>query len=267
MLIFAILALFVVASEGQPHDPRSEDLTAILEKARRVQVADVEAWRRYRFRRHWLREERDEAGRVENTESMVFEVTPRGGSFHEQLVEIDGRTPTQEERRQFQNQARFAKHYRTLVAGSGEKEEGGYSLGHLLRMSSYRYKGRETVEGVVCYRIDFAPDPTRELGGVEGKLARAMEGSIWITVEGLHLARASAHTVRPVSLALSLAKVHELDLVMESGPVGEGIWLPTDVDLKTSVRILFSTRRRRNVYHYAEFHREPAPTETPPPGR
>src|SRR2546426_2670908 len=159
MLIAAILAMFVAATGGGSPGGRSEDLSAILEKARRVQSADVAAWKRYRFRRSWFRQERDDSGQVKSTESAVSEVSPRGEGFKEKLVEIDGRKPTAAEEKRFRDQARFAKHYRTLLAGSGEEEEGGYSLGHLFRMSSYRYEGRETLEGVLCHRIDFAPDP------------------------------------------------------------------------------------------------------------
>jgi len=273
MLDLAVAAIFAVriAAPGESAEGRSEDLTAIIEKARQVQVADVAAWREFRFRRSSVREELDESGGVKVRESLVFEVAPRGGGFDEKLVEIDGRKPTKDESEAHRDQARFAKHYRTLTAGSGEQEEGGFSLGHLFRMSSYRYAGRDTVNDIPCYRIDFAPDPKREFGGVEGKIARAMQGSIWITVDELHLARAKARTVAPVSIALSLAMVHELELAMEAARIAENVWLPTEVDVKTHLRILFSTRHRRNTYHYTGFEsvrsRVQAPGETPPPER
>ena len=264
MVSVQLLALLLlVAPKGGP-ESRTEDLTAILKKARQVQVADVKAWHQFRFRRTAFREDRDDEGVVRRHEELAFQVTPHGEDFEERLVEIDGRKPTRDEVKSQRDQARFAKHYRTLLAGNGgdDQEDRGYSLGQLLKMSSYRYAGLEEVNRNLCYRIDFEPDVERDVAGLEGKIARATEGSLWITVDGLHVARARARTVRPVAIVLSLAKLYAMDVAMESAPVGKDTWLPVEIDLKTRARVLFSTRHRRNLYRYMEF--EPVPDAAAP---
>jgi len=150
--------------------------------------------------------------------------------------------------------ARVEPSERTLITGdSDDDEEGGYSLGDLLRLSAYRYAGRETLDGVPCYRLDFSPDESKRADGLAGRFANAMDGSLWITVEGAHLARAAARTIRPVSIALSLSKVHDLRVSLDSAPVEGGVWLPRRIEVLTHARVLAFSVRRRNVYRYSDF--------------
>src|SRR5207247_2086022 len=82
-------------------------------------------------------------------------------------------------------------------------------------------------EGVGCDRLGCGPGETRVPGsGLAWKVASVMQGTLWITVAGYHLAWAEAETTRRVPIALSLAKVREVRVSMESGPVGDGVWLP-----------------------------------------
>jgi hypothetical protein len=235
------------AAAGEP------DVGLILHEAQRVQVVDVAAWSRFRFRRTWLREERDDAGAVILREELEFRVTPERGGFDELLVLRNGEPPTAQEIERHRREGRFTKHYLTMVRGDAQSGEGGYSLAHLLRMSSYRYAGRELYNGFPCHRLDFSPDEERPGGGLSGKFANAMAGSLWISVDGYHLAGAHSHTVRPISIYLGLSKVHDLDILMESTPNVDGYWLPKRIEVRSKVRILFRTLNRMNVYGYLDF--------------
>lgn len=248
MVGWTLMALLLSAGA-----PAEEDLSALMSKAQQVQRADVKAWRDYRFRRAALREERNDSGQVLKGENLVFEIRPAAQGFEERLLEIEGRKPTPDEAAEHARKQSFTKHYATLVSGKGSGEEEGFSLGDLLRLSNYRYAGRETIGGRLCHRVDFSPDEDRKAEGVAGKLAKAMAGRLWLTVDGLHLARAEARTVRAVSLALSLAKVHQLEVVMEAAPISEGVWLPQRIDVDSKARVFFSTRYRTLRFRYSEF--------------
>jgi len=215
------------------------------------------AWATYRFGRRLEREDYDDSGRVVDREELNFLVTPGEGGFREELVSRNGLLPEASEIERYRRSANFGRHYRTLVAGvGGEEEEGGYSLGQLLHLSSYRYAGRESLNGVDCYRLDFGPDDVHpNTGGLAAKFTKAMAGSLWISVEGFHLAGAKAETVRPISIALSLSKVYSLKIRMDAGPVGEGVWLPARVEVVTNARLLFRSLRRRNYFTYSDFVR------------
>ncbi len=232
-----------------------DDLRFIVSEAQKVQTADVAAWAAYRFERRSEREDYDESGRVVERDDLEFVVTPDRDGFREELVRHNGSPAAPSETAQHRRTASFNKHYRTLLAGAGgEQEEGGYSLGQLLHLSSYRFMGRESLNGVDCYRLDFNPDDVKpRTGGLAAKITKEMAGSLWITAEGFHLAGASAATVRPVAIALALSKVYDLKVRMEAGPVGEGVWLPVRVEVTTKARILIKAIRRRNLFTYSDF--------------
>jgi len=255
-LSVAIAAFPPPASPAAP-DSAPSDLHFILSQAQQVQEADVAAWTRYRFRRRAERQEIGESGEVVRREGLEFQVTPGDGGFDEELLLLDGREPPAGEKERYRNLGSFAKHYRTMLSGVGHEEvEGGYSLALLLRLSSYRFAGREDREGVACYRLDFSPDQERpKERGVAWKVVSAMRGSLWIAREGFHVVAARAETVRPIPLALSLAKVHEVQVSVECGPVGEGVWLPRRIEMRTRARILVKPFHRRNLYTYSDFLR------------
>jgi len=232
------------------------DLQFIVSEAQKVQQADVAAWARYQFGRRSEREDYDDAGLVVGRDDLEFVVTPDGDSFREDLVRHNGVPALSSEKDDQRHSANFNKHYKTLVAGTEGQEESGYSLGQLLHLSSYRFMGKEAMSGVDCYRLDFSPDDVQpRTGGLAAKFTKAMQGSLWITVEGFHLAAARAETVRPISIALSLSKVYDLKVRMEAGPVGEGVWLPLRVEVSTHARILIKSIRRHNLFTYSDFLR------------
>jgi len=244
------------ASQG-PAATWPDDLRFVVAEAQKVQDADVAAWATYRFDRKSEREDYDDDGRLLEREELQFLVTPEGEGFREDLVSHNGQVPDPSDVEGHRRTGSFARHYKTLVAGAGgEAEEGGYSLGQLLHLSSYRFVGREPLNGVDCYRLDFSPEDVRPKGGgLAAKFTKAMAGSLWITVEGFHLAAARAETVQPVTIALSLSKVYSLKISMDAAPVGAGVWLPSRVEVITSARILFRSINRRNSFTYTEYER------------
>lgn len=251
--LFFPLLLLALSPGPAPASP--PDLAALLARAQEVQVTDTAAWRTFRFRREWLREDLDESGAVAFSGSRISRVTPVPGGFDEELLRIDGRSPTPREAESHRREGPFQKHFRTMLDGEdgAERDGTGYSLGDLLRMSSYRYAGEESVEGIRCHRLEFAPDPGKKTPGMAGKFADAMAGTLWITTDGLHLFRARAATVKPVSFLLALAKVHGLRLEMESGEAGSGVWLPRRIVMEINSRVFMSASRRRSTYLYSDF--------------
>lgn len=232
----------------------------MLEEAKRVQIEDFGSWPQFRFRRQVHREVLDADGNTDDSELLDFQIVPIEtgvGEFHgfdEKLLQVDDRTPTPREIERYRERGSFAKHYRKLVAGTGqEREEAGYSLAHLLRMTNYRYLGVEVLDGISCHRLDFSPAPEGQEDGIAGLFAESMSGSIWLTVNGLHLYKARASTMKPISIALSLFKIHEFKVEMQSGPVNEQIWLPRRIQTEIRIRIIAKTIRRKTLYNYFDF--------------
>ncbi|HZN04270.1 MAG TPA: hypothetical protein VFD06_11875, partial [Candidatus Polarisedimenticolia bacterium] len=155
---------------------------------------------------------------------------------------------------------RFQKHYRTLQAGSEEDDpESGYSIGTLLRLSEYRYAGRETIDGTECHRLDFDPQEKPPGNGIEARIAEAMSGSLWLTADGAHLVRARTTSTRPVSLSLGLFKVHALEVAFDAHQVASGTWLPRQLSIVSHARLVFLGQHRRRVFTYSNYAPLPRP--------
>jgi hypothetical protein len=236
------------------------DMSALVHDARRAQRADVVAWAQYRFRRQERVEELTETGQVKSVHTFDFEITPLADGFDERLLLRDGLDPSGAEVEDQRRDGRFAKHYRTLLAGSEEEDpESGYSIGTLLRLSEYRYAGRETIDGAECHRLAFDPQRDPPGSGIEARIAEAMSGTLWLTVDGAHLVRARTTSTRPVSLTLGLFKVHALEVGFDAQRVGPDTWLPRQLSIVSHARLVFLGQHRRRVFTYSEFAPLPRP--------
>lgn len=233
---------------------KAVDLQALVHEARRAQRADIVAWAQYRFRRQERVEELTETGQVKSVRTFDFEITPLADGFDERLILLDGLAPSEADIEDQRGHARFAKHYRTLLAGSEEEDpESGYSIGTLLRLSEYRDAGRESIDGVECHRLDFEPQANPPGSGIEARIAEAMSGSLWLTADGAHLVRARTTSTRPVSLTLGLFKVHSLEVAFDAQRVAPDTWLPRRLSIVSHARLVFLGQHRRRVFAYSDF--------------
>lgn len=255
---FLSFFLFRTLAGAAPPDP-----AALAREAQRVQRADVLAWRRYRFHRVEKVEELTQEGSVSETEVMEYEITPLQNVFDERLLRLDGREPTDKEVRDARHEASFQKHYETLLEGAEEEGSGGYSVMALLKLSGYSYAGEETIQGVPCHRLDFSASEPPDGGDLAARIAAAMQGTLWLSVNGLHLVRARADSAREVGAAIGLFRMHALSFSVDAEPVAPDVWLPTEVMVETRMRLVVVGVRRRRTFVYSDY--APVPT-LPRPG-
>ncbi len=230
------------------------DVDELMREVQRVHFVDIAAWSRFRFQRQVHKERLDDDGQPVSYETYEFQVTPANGSFEERLTSRDGRPPSSRQLRHHRKEASFTRHYNALRSGQEDSQDDEANpLAHLLYMPSYTFAGREQVEGVDCYRLDFEPQERNKDGGLQARIARAMGGSLWIGVEDHHLVRARARTSRPVSVALSLAKVSNVQIDLLNKPVAPGVWLPHRLEVVTEGRVSWWPIRRRSIFQYSDF--------------
>lgn len=256
-ILLLLSTSFSASPVEQPPDP-----AALAREAQRVQRADVLAWRRYRFHRVETVEELAQEGSVEETQVMEYEITPLKDVFDERLLHIDGREPTDGEVRDARRKGSFQKHYDTLLEGAAEEGSGGYSVMALLKLSGYAYAGLETVQGVLCHRLDFTASEPPPDGDLAARIAAAMRGTLWLSVEGLHLVRARADSAHEVGAAIGLFRMHALRFAVDAAPVAPDVWLPTEVMVETRMRLVVVGVRRRRTFSYSDY--APAPARLPP---
>lgn len=229
------------------------DLDLLLAASRKAQLEDLEGWRDFSFRREVIREKLDSRGAAKSRQTMIFRVQPEGEGFHEQLLSINGRDPTPREVRSHRDAGRFAKHYRQMQSGEADHEliSDDLSLPSILDHAAYRFHGIEVLRGEVCYRLEIQSRAKRPTSAAQA-LADAVEGNLWLAVDGAHLVRWDTHLVRPVSRGL--ARLDQLDLRVEFQPLRGG-WIPHRIGLDSKVKIGPITLRKRNRYEYSEFRR------------
>jgi hypothetical protein len=127
----------------------------------------------------------------------------------------------------------------------------------LTQFPSYRYAGVEEVRGIKCYRLDFEPgmDSHAEhaVTRVPSHFVEVMAGSLWIAQLGHHLVRARVWTVRPVRVSFGVARIMDLEVVLDAGPVSDDTWLPDRISVQSHLAILGKDIRKRNVFTYKRF--------------
>lgn len=261
--LVASIGLALLASAASPPEPPAPsvpDLQALVHEARQTQRADILAWAQYRFRRQERLEDLTDTGQVKSVHTLDFEITPLAHGFDERLLLVDGLAARDGDVAEHRRNGRFQKHYQTLQAGSEEEDpESGYSISTLLRLSEYRYAGRETIDGAECHRLDFEPQKNPPGTGIEARIAEAMSGSLWLTTEGAHLVRARTTSTRPVSLSLGLFKVHSLEVAFDAQRVEAGAWLPRQLSIVSHARLVFLGQHRRRVFTYSDYAPLPRP--------
>ncbi len=249
-LFFLVAAPVSVAAPPEEESPL--DVEELMRDVQRVHFMDTAAWSRFQFRRQVLKQRLNRAGEVEKAKLYEFQVTPVPGGFDEELVSLDGHPPTRREVRQHRKEARFSRRYEAARSGPGGDDDSPLRL--LLHRSSYQLSGRESVNGIECYRLDFSSEEKSGRSGLRQRIAQAMAGSLWIAADGHHLVRARARTVRPVSIAMSLAKVYSMEIELDSVPVMPGLWLPERLEVQTEARVSWWPIRRRSIFLYSNFH-------------
>ncbi|MCZ6777564.1 MAG: hypothetical protein O7F16_01235 [Acidobacteria bacterium] len=253
---FFLLGAVQLPGSGVVVEPAEEppDLEELMRDVQHVHFLDISAWSRFRFQRQVHKERLDGEGQPVSYRTYQFQVTPVNGGFEERLTSRDGKPPTSRQIRHHREAASFTHHYNALRSGQEDSQDDeGNALAHLLYMPSYTYGGREKMDGVDCYRLDFGPQEKTRKGSLQARIARAMVGSLWIGVEDHHLVRARSRTSRSVSVALSLTKVSDVQIDLLNKPVALGVWLPHRLEIVTKGRVSWWPIRRRSIFHYSDF--------------
>lgn len=243
--LLALLSLALVL----PARATEAEVEALLERVREGQDRDLARWQQLEFRRDVLRVRLEEDGDIERCEHLVFDIRPEGEGFAETLIALNERKPRAKEVREHAEAGRFEKHWRELRGDAARKD--AFSLRQLLEMSHYEDAGTVVIGGLECRRLDFGPAGAGRASDV-GRLAGAMEGSLFVSLADGRLRRAEARTVRGVALRGGLARVKELEIEMEQAAVAGDLVLPVRIEVRTTLRVLLGVQRKLNRYHYSD---------------
>lgn len=210
----------------------------------------------------------DSKGKPAKVETRLYYVFAgeNGNEGTRELVEVDGRPATEDEKRKAA--ARDEKGRRRRVEEkaaaqakapprvAGDEDDplvGSRRLSELVSRYTIRLVGEEVIEGRPAYVLEFAPDPAAPAPkGLGDRALNALAGRAVIDASSFQVRSVEARLTRPLKVAGGLAaNVRNAGVSYTGQFLGDGLWFPCAVDLRvTGKTALFF---RLDASFHAEF--------------
>ncbi len=221
------------APNGGPLPEAGEVIRKFVERAA-VGVTNPAAGESVIYRTN-ITEEFDRKGRLEEREELLLRVTVEDGDQEVELLQVDGRAPTEKERERHlkrfggrrENSARRERPDRS-------KQLDAYLTMEILGRYVFTVESREEVAGRPCFRVLFKP------GGREAKSDKlfervldALTGVFWIDERDYQLAKADIQLGEKVSLwGGVLGGLEQLRLQIDRVRDATGLWRDQSVEAR-----------------------------------
>jgi len=167
-----------------------------------------------------------------------------------ELVEVDGRPPTEAERRE--DAEEDAKHRRERAerearaktsrprAAAGADDDplvGARRLSDLIDRFSYGPVEELLVDGRPAYALRFSPRPGLRAATLGDRALNALAGRVVVDASDLQVVSVEARLVSPVKVGGGLAaSIREAAIAYRAQRLGEGAWLPCLAELRVRGR-------------------------------
>ena len=227
----------------------------------------------YTFDQVEVRTSWGKGGRPKETRRRLFHYFSgeRPGEATRELVEVDGRPATPEERRdQAEEDAKQQRRDVERRAGadasrppavSGEEEDplvGPRRLSDLVARFDYRLDGAVEEDGRLLYALAFSPKPGLPAGSLGDRALNALAGRVLVDASDFQIVSVEARLVRPVKVSGGIAaNVKEATISYRGSRLPHGVWFPCVIDLhlrgKTAVFFNLDTSFRFEFSGFASF--------------
>ena len=218
---------------------------------------------RYTCRLVQIERKHDGDGRVKETETRTYDVTPIGHEFVERLLSVNGKDLSAAE--QEKEDKRVQKEVEEIIKrqekkeekeerarAKGEKEQkdrDNAEIKDFLRISEITSVRREMFRGHEVIAFDFEPrkgfKPKNRSEGIVNKLA----GTIWVDEAAQQVARLEARLTDSVKIAGGmLASIGpSTAFAFDQEKIGDEVWLPSVWEANVSARVLLLAKFNRSV--------------------
>ena len=236
-------------------EPLMKAITANQEKVEQMRE-------RYTCRMTQVERKLDGDGRVKETQTRVYEVTPVGNRFVERLVSKEGKelTPAEREKEDRRVQKDIEeiiksqkkereKEERARERGEKEEDDDDIEISDFLRITEVTSIRREMFRGHEVIAFDFEPrkgfKPRSRAENIISKLA----GTIWVDESALQIARLEAHLTNSFKIGGGLlASIGPSSaFVFEQEKIGDEVWLPSYTDANISARVMLFAKFNRSM--------------------
>ncbi len=238
------------------------DLEPLLKALNENQDKIDELRERYTCRLIEIERKHDGDGRIKETETRTFEVTPIGERSVERLMSVNGKelSPSEREKEDKRVQKEVEdiikrrekkeqKDERERAKGEKEKEDDGVEIKDFLRISEITSVRREMFRGHEVIAFDFEPrkgfKPKNRGEDIVNKLA----GTIWVDEAAQQIARLEARLTDSYKIGGGmLASIGaSTAFSFEQEKIGDEVWLPASMEANISARVLLLAKFNRSV--------------------
>ena len=257
------------AGSGDLPFPAEELIRKVAFAQRRVDRSLTD----YTFDQREIRTTYGKDGRRKETHRRLFHFFSgeKPGEATRELVEIDGRPATEDEKREqaeddAKQQRREVERRAEATASrppavSGEEEDplvGPKRLSDLIARFDYRLEGAVEEEGRLLYALEFSPKPDLPAASLGDRALNALAGRVLVDASDFQIVSVEARLVRPVKVVGGLAaNVKEATISYRGARLPSGVWFPCVVDLhvkgKTAVFFRLDTSFRFEFSGFASF--------------
>jgi hypothetical protein len=248
------------------------DLTSLM-KAINANQEKVEQMReRYTCRMAQVERKHEGDGRVKESETRLYEVTPVGREFVERLISENGRelspSEQQKEDRRIQKEIEEIlkrqkkekeKEERARARGEEADEDGNrLTILHFLRISEVSSIRREIFRGHEVLAFDFEPRKGFKPRSRAESIASKLAGTVWVDEGALQIVRLEARLTDTFKVGggLLASVAPSTAFVFEQDKIGEEVWLPSFMEANLSIRLmLFAKLNRSMTRQYSDYRK------------
>ena len=239
---------------------RAWDVNAlVLEAAARQREGEVNAGR-VTLERIEVETELDSDGRRKKSGRRRFSVLmDRRGIVERDLLEVDGRAPTEEERERSRLED-VKRRQASLESGGARSDEeelmsGRVPLLDLYHRLQFELLGEELLDGRPTFVVAFRPKPNLVSKTVRDRVLNAFAGRAWIDVADVQVRKIDGHLTNPVKvLGGALLEVKAVRLVYETREALPGTWAPCREEIGISATAgMFLPFRREIRFEFSGY--------------
>lgn len=255
VLLGAACALLTVARPA-----RAWDVDAlVLEAAARQREGEVSAGR-ISLERIEVETDLDSDGRRKKSERKRYVVLmDRRGMVERELLEVDGRAATAEERETSRREDEKRRRA-SLKAGDVRSDEeellsGRVPLLDLYHRLQFRLLGEELLDGRPTFVVEFRPKPNLVSRTIRDRVLNAFAGKAWIDVAEIQVRRIDGRLTAPVKvLGGALLDLKGVRLLYETREVLPGTWAPCREEIGiTATAGMFLPFRREIRFEFSGY--------------
>jgi len=219
---------------------------------------------RYTCRLVEIERKHDGDGRVKDTDTRTFEVTPVGLRLVRRLMSVNGRELSASEREKEDKRVQKAvediierrekkqqEKDRARARGEQEKEKDDDTVTVLdfLRLSEITSIRREMFRGHEVIAFDFEPRKGFKPKNRSEEIVNKLAGTIWVDESAQQVARLEARFTDSFKIAggLLASIAPSTAFVFEQDKIGDEVWMPSVMEANLSLRLMVFAKLSRSV--------------------